>query len=297
MSILVMSRVWQNSRQEGGSLLVLLALADFANDSGAAYPKISVLAHKARLSEASIHRILRDLCAAGELSVAPNAGPRRTNLYTVLIGPQGIAHDRVSPTTGYQNDTLPDTNQGGCQNDRVSPVSVEGVIGEVQRVLLVSVEGVIGDKSIMKEPSKNRQAEPSLEPSGRREEVCETAVSQTSSSGPNGQKWLKILAEDSRWPRDNLSLDGFAHDIGERFPDLDLVMEAYKAYEWLQTPKGLKKTSRGMKRFWIGWVQRAATQTPVAENRHGKPGTQDADRYTQQVGRWSSPAPPEEAPS
>lgn len=38
MSIRVMSSVWANSKQSGNDLLVLLALADFADDRGVAFP-------------------------------------------------------------------------------------------------------------------------------------------------------------------------------------------------------------------------------------------------------------------
>jgi hypothetical protein len=51
MSVRTLNRVWEASRQTGGALLVLLAIADFADDDGLAYPSISTLARKARLSD------------------------------------------------------------------------------------------------------------------------------------------------------------------------------------------------------------------------------------------------------
>ena len=45
-----MARVWEWSAASGGGLLALLAIADFANDNGVAWPSLSVLAAKARLS-------------------------------------------------------------------------------------------------------------------------------------------------------------------------------------------------------------------------------------------------------
>jgi hypothetical protein len=38
MSIKVMSQVWEHSTRKGTRLLLLLALADFANDEGICYP-------------------------------------------------------------------------------------------------------------------------------------------------------------------------------------------------------------------------------------------------------------------
>lgn len=51
MSIRVMTAVWDSDAYEGGTLLVLLALADWAaDDGGKVFPKMQTLAHKARLS-------------------------------------------------------------------------------------------------------------------------------------------------------------------------------------------------------------------------------------------------------
>ena len=53
-----MTRVWDESKQRGGALLVLLAIADFADDEGKAFPSVQTLAAKSRLSESQTHHIL-----------------------------------------------------------------------------------------------------------------------------------------------------------------------------------------------------------------------------------------------
>lgn len=78
-----MTRVWDYSRQSGSSLLVLLALADFANDQGTCWPSVSTVADKARISERHAQRILRELVQSGELVCLPNEGPKGANLYVV----------------------------------------------------------------------------------------------------------------------------------------------------------------------------------------------------------------------
>lgn len=67
MSIYVMSRVWEESPHSGGKLLLLLALADYANRQGVAWPKLSDLAEKARMSERHVRRSLRELEESGDL--------------------------------------------------------------------------------------------------------------------------------------------------------------------------------------------------------------------------------------
>ena len=97
MSIRVMSRVWERSRQSGGALLVLLAMADFADDQGLAFPSIGTLARKARLSERQVQRVLAELAAAGELVVRPGAGRQGSHLFRVTVGAATPAPDKTSP--------------------------------------------------------------------------------------------------------------------------------------------------------------------------------------------------------
>lgn len=51
MSIKVSSLVWDCSGQKSGKLLLLLAIADHANEQGVAWPGIPLLARKTRLCE------------------------------------------------------------------------------------------------------------------------------------------------------------------------------------------------------------------------------------------------------
>ncbi|MBI4524803.1 MAG: helix-turn-helix domain-containing protein [Deltaproteobacteria bacterium] len=86
MSIKVMSRVWAQSTRKDGELLVMLALADFANDGGESWPKIPTLAQKARLTERQTRRVLNTLEAAGEIRrVRSNGGRHRPNHYFISL--------------------------------------------------------------------------------------------------------------------------------------------------------------------------------------------------------------------
>lgn len=62
MSIRVMTQVWYSAPYEGGTLLVLLALADWAHDDGThIFPTIKTLGLKARLAERQTQKCLRIL--------------------------------------------------------------------------------------------------------------------------------------------------------------------------------------------------------------------------------------------
>src|SRR3990167_3141374 len=99
MSIHVMSQVWRKSKQELGGLLVLLALADFANDDGICWPSIPKLATKSRLSERQVQRVIQDAVESGEITVEVGAGPLRSNLYRVTMH-----GDNLSPVTPGASD-------------------------------------------------------------------------------------------------------------------------------------------------------------------------------------------------
>lgn len=88
-----MSQVWEHSKASGSALLVLLAVSDFANDSGVAFPAVETLATKARMSERNCRYALDSLVATGELAIERNAGPRGCNLFRVqtLQGVQTLA--------------------------------------------------------------------------------------------------------------------------------------------------------------------------------------------------------------
>lgn len=118
MSIAALSYVWANSRMEGGTLLTLLALADYADDQGYSFPAISTLARKARLSERQTQRVLRELVEAGEIRILRNEGRAGSNLYQIVrqraeVKPPG--GDNMPPPMGDTHDTpgVTPTTPGG----------------------------------------------------------------------------------------------------------------------------------------------------------------------------------------
>jgi hypothetical protein len=85
MSIELTNAVWKHSRQKSGGLLVLLALADYANSEGIAYPAVSTLARKVRMSKRNVQRWTRALQRDGELKVLRNEGRRGSNIYEICL--------------------------------------------------------------------------------------------------------------------------------------------------------------------------------------------------------------------
>lgn len=97
MSVRVMAKVWEHSRHGGTHLLMLLGIADFADDNGRAYPSVATLAAKCRVKSRAANYVLRELQTSGELDVGANKGPRGTNVYRIAIERLG-----VQPVAGVQ---------------------------------------------------------------------------------------------------------------------------------------------------------------------------------------------------
>jgi Helix-turn-helix domain len=85
MSIHVLNYVWRYSPSHGGNLLVLLAIADHADDDGYAYPSLNHLAFKARMTERGVQKCLKQLIKTNELKISYNAGPHGRNMFHVLM--------------------------------------------------------------------------------------------------------------------------------------------------------------------------------------------------------------------
>lgn len=79
-----MSHVWDSSKQKGSALLLMLALADFSDDSGFSWPSLSTLASKTRLKVRQTHNIVDKLIASGELFVNKRHG--KSSQYLILLG-------------------------------------------------------------------------------------------------------------------------------------------------------------------------------------------------------------------
>ncbi|RYD32314.1 MAG: hypothetical protein EOP86_15960 [Verrucomicrobiaceae bacterium] len=118
--------VWTHSRQQGGHLLVLLALADHADDNGHCSLSVSTLARMARVSERHCKRILVGLTASGELIRTRRGGGSKPVGYR--LNPVDPSHD-AGPGPGPTGDTHVTGDIQTFFDDsagRVTPVSPEG---------------------------------------------------------------------------------------------------------------------------------------------------------------------------
>lgn len=83
LSIAIMSRYWRDAPYDGTQLLLLLALADYADDRGYCFPTQKQLAQKCRCSERHVRNLMKDLIADGVVRVIDNKGNNRYQLMPV----------------------------------------------------------------------------------------------------------------------------------------------------------------------------------------------------------------------
>ena len=142
MSIESMSWVLNYSPVSGSEKIVLLGIANHADDQGGnAWPSVSTLARYANVSERAVQQALQKLRDGGHIDIIPNAGgtaktrsDRRPNLYKILYMQADGTH-RTSPRS--------DTN---------------GVKSSAQR-------GEVGFVNGAKQASPEPSLEPPIEPS------------------------------------------------------------------------------------------------------------------------------------
>ncbi|MGQ9890100.1 MAG: helix-turn-helix domain-containing protein [Aggregatilineales bacterium] len=102
MSIHVMNVVWRRSKHKGSTLLVLLAMADYASDDGTGiWPSYQTLAQKARLSRRQAINVVRSLIESGAITCIGQSATR-TNRYQInlaMIGNEKTEGDEGAPAS------------------------------------------------------------------------------------------------------------------------------------------------------------------------------------------------------
>lgn len=120
MSVRAQNWVWEHSPAAGTELLMLLALADAADDYGRnAFPSVATLARKTRMTRRSVQRLLARLVEAGHIEVR-KAGGRRSNTYTLVLDPppertMSTATERGSEAVSQPPHGLPAESTGGVR--------------------------------------------------------------------------------------------------------------------------------------------------------------------------------------
>ncbi len=99
MSVALINRVFEDEVLRPTERLVMLALADHADDSGECYPSMQRLMQRTGLTDRAIQNNVKRLVDAGYLSVETGGGRRQSNLYRLHLNPERRSEnpERSSP--------------------------------------------------------------------------------------------------------------------------------------------------------------------------------------------------------
>lgn len=166
-----MNQVWESAPVTGNELLLLLALADNANDQAIAWPSIPTLARKTRTSERTVHRAIARLAAAGHITVTGKAGT--ANRYRINTARWATENPGQTDTPDNLSPLTPVAGDPGqtVTPDRTSPLTL------VTGVPLTQLCQGRGDTAVSPEPPKNRQ---------KNRHVCATPARDAAAPQPPG---------------------------------------------------------------------------------------------------------------
>ena len=254
MSVKIMSDVFQHSKTEGNTRLVLLCLADCANDEGACWPSIRKLCEKANLSEPMTKKHLNFLIAAGVVKRderEDHSGRQTSNFYTIDI--MKIGNDEITPDV--VNRIVPPSRRK--KFERLTLVS--GVGGNTGHAGEGVTGGMLSYMNSKNEPlieSSSDSATATSEGIGFEcnEDLFPTAMVAESPSAP--------APPTKRVPRKpRLVDDAFIAALKKLNPDKDVDTELKKARTWLVGHPERKLT----RPFFSSWINRAKPINPDDE--------------------------------
>ena len=125
MSIEVMNDVWRYSKAKGTDRLVLIALADQANDQRECWPSVSSIGKKCLLTPRNVQKRIRSLEELGEVIVIYGAGTSsskggvRSNRYRIIVymaDPDPVGADTIS-TPQTLSDATPSESDDPVASD------------------------------------------------------------------------------------------------------------------------------------------------------------------------------------
>lgn len=106
-----MSRIWDDAPYSQSTLLVLLCLADMANDDGVCWPSVETIAKKARVTTRWVRDVLEELETDGWVGKEPRTG--KTTRYHVYCPPMGGPTPEPQFTPEETSPLNPTSGEGG----------------------------------------------------------------------------------------------------------------------------------------------------------------------------------------
>jgi len=213
MSITVMSLVFYADTFTPSQKLVLLALADHANDEGeSAYPAISRLVIKTGLGERTVQSVLKELCQRGVISIARRATQHRPNEYQFDI--QALI-DLQNPGVQLSHPAI--SRGANRRAPGVQSTTSRGAVVAPESSLTIIESSVSADAQNKKKAEYKERIANAVKNGANRQFELEAAIQNEFHISPNWDtksnksfmQWLKsrpeneTVAQFARWWKEN----------------------------------------------------------------------------------------------
>lgn len=265
MSIKISSLVRKYGPMNHSNFVVLLALADHANDAGMeCWPSVKLIAFEMRIGKSSVLRSLKTLASDGWISVMRKSRDHKGNSYRIALEKLRSSPDMVS----------------GDNTDSDAPLAPDSEVTETPEI-----------------PTSNATVTPEIQKSGVTQSIvrCQAGKSQVSPSALSGLKSPPLSINGPEQSRNRPEPSSLAWSdqkhrsmpeeltvfdlpfIGGKeygvpktlydeyvkaFPGVSVMAELGKMRVWLLSNPTRKKTLKGMPRFMNWWLAKEQNNQP-----------------------------------
>lgn len=253
MSVKVMSYVWDIPLFKGSDKLVMLCLADHADDKGLCWPSIDTIARKSGVSPTTVKSTLKKLETAGWLAKKNQFKKADTGRL-------------VRSNNQYQLPVLLLRKTADEQTDFEQSNFVRSKVEHSKFEQTKQPEGVgqisAGGRS---ESGYKPSIDPPIEPSGK-----DLVPSQLETSKPEEPVLFKIPLKGKHQVHAVTQSELF--ELRDLYPAVDVAQQLRNMIGWCQANPTRQKTSSGIKRFMHSWLCKEqdkgyAAQPPASQQR------------------------------
>jgi DNA-binding MarR family transcriptional regulator len=258
-----MSYAFKAGPPDSNARYVYLAIADYANEVGFAFPSLEALIAKTRLSKSTVRRCIANLEADGWLEVKRGVGKGKRSEYTL----KEISKRAFLPNT---KGVTASEKRCQCDNEKESQRQAKGVTATKPPYPLIGVTVI--------EPPLNHQGEPS----------CSQGV-ETASTGHNTPRYESAVPGEEMqaaiWlfnklgaPSDHQTRDLAAQAIRIQAREWSGIQQA--AQKILEAAKAAKSAGETRWRFWFadaGYLRKSTRKNEMKGECNGGQQRSDAN--------------------
>lgn len=256
MSIEVSKFYWDQCTDiKGSDRLVIIALAEYCNESGWCFPSVHELARRCQLSDRGTQKILAKLAAGGHIAIEANQGTRKTSgspthRYHLL------AYQRNCNCAKGEPMRSPFMNEPDAPKDEPIRSPIDAEKGE-QNGIRVNKTAAKGEPASSPEPPIDPPIDPVKDNTTREASPPEQPTVSSSSSRPAGTERIRLPAAavaaltQPHDPAYVAAKVAYENNIGLLTPmTSDLIKTALHTYppEWI--PLAIERAVAAEKRQW-----------------------------------------------